>query len=58
MAIGQTLLTVDYAGSQHQFLGLDQINAELPNSLAGSGEVMVNVTVAGKMANPVTIAFK
>ena len=50
--------TVRYAGGQSQFLGLDQLNAELPKSLAGLGEVVVQVTVGGRPANPVTISIQ
>ncbi len=48
-----------YAGAQSQFPGLDQINiGPLPNSLAGSGTVNVNIYVDGVPANPVQIAFQ
>jgi endoglucanase len=50
--------TVTYSGKQSQYVGLDQIDVELPGSLAGSGQVSVNVTVNGMTANPVTITFQ
>ena len=46
-----------FAGPQNQYPGLDQVNAELPASLAGAGEVTVSFAVSGKPTNPVTIAF-
>jgi uncharacterized protein (TIGR03437 family) len=47
-----------FAGPQGQFAGLDQIDAQLPSSLAGDGQVTVNVTVNQMTANAVTIAFQ
>jgi uncharacterized protein (TIGR03437 family) len=34
---------------------LDQVNVELPHSLAGSGTVNVVITAAGETANTVTM---
>jgi len=56
--IGGMPVAVAYAGKQPEFAGLDQINAELPRSLACAGTVTVFVTVDGKPANPVTLAFR
>ncbi len=52
--------TVLYAGSQGGFSGLDQLNIELPASLAGTGprRVEVAITVNGVAANRVTIQIK
>ena len=47
-----------YAGAQGDFVGLDQINLELPRSLAGRGEVRLELRVDGKAANPVTVQIK
>jgi len=47
-----------YAGAQGDFAGLDQVNVNLPRSLTGRGEVDVLLTVEGKSANPVKVAFK
>jgi uncharacterized protein (TIGR03437 family) len=49
---------VSFAGPQGTFFGLDQINAKLPRSLIGSGEVVVALTVDGKIANPVKVRMK
>ena len=46
---------VAYAGAQGSDAGLDQINIALPSSLAGTGEVEVQVAIAGVTSNIVTI---
>ncbi len=51
---GQSL-PVLYAGPQNQYEGLDQINVELPRSMASAGQVPVQVTIDGQSANPVSI---
>ena len=52
-------LPVVYAGEQGQFPGVDQVNVgPVPASLAGRGEVQVVVTVDGRTANSVTVAFR
>jgi uncharacterized protein (TIGR03437 family) len=38
--------------------GLDQVNVLLPQGLAGSGEVDVEVIVAGKAANVVRVMLE
>jgi endoglucanase len=58
VTIGTTSTTVLFSGPQGQYAGLDQIVAQLPDSLAGAGTVTVSVTVDGLTANPVTIAFQ
>jgi uncharacterized protein (TIGR03437 family) len=50
-----TSVPVDYAGPQGPFLGLDQINIELPLALKGSGQSEVVVTASGHKANTVLI---
>jgi endoglucanase len=39
------------------YIGLDQINAELPRALTGAGKQTVTFTIDGKTANPVTLTF-
>jgi len=58
VTVGSATVTIDYIGPQSQYPGEDQINVELPNSLAGSGEVAVQVTVNGIAANLVSITFQ
>ena len=47
--INNQSLPILYAGAQPNNVGLDQINVEIPHSLAGSGQVnlVVNITTAG-----------
>ena len=47
-----------YAGPQPQFLGLDQVNVEVPADLRGRGQVDVVVSVGSRSANPVTVSFR
>lgn len=56
--IGATAPQVAYAGPQNAFVGLDQVNVTLPQSLRGAGAVTVQLTVDGQSANAVTVTFK
>ena len=56
--IGTISIPVQYAGIQGDFVGEDQINLQLPRTLAGKGEQVVTITVDGQLANLVTVAFK
>jgi uncharacterized protein (TIGR03437 family) len=47
-----------YAGPAVGAPGLDQINLQLPASLAGKGNVNVQLTAAGAAANPVQITIQ
>jgi len=47
-----------YSGAQGEFDGLDQVNVLLPAGLAGSGEVDVELTVAGKASNVVRVVLE
>lgn len=58
VTVGGTATTVTYSGWPKQYAGEDQIDAELPSSLAGAGQVTVMVTVDGNTANPVTVTFQ
>jgi uncharacterized protein (TIGR03437 family) len=58
LTVGGTALEVLFLGSHPVFVGLDQLNARLPRSLAGRGEVSVVLVVDGKPANIVTINIK
>ncbi len=55
--IGGASGEVLYAGEVAGLVGLDQINARLPRSLAGRGEVDVIIMVEGKAANTVRVAI-
>ena len=56
--IGGTSVPVLYAGAHCCFVGVDQINLQLPKSLAGKGLVDVVLTVDGKVGNAVKINVK
>lgn len=56
--IGLRTAEVMYAGPVPNLAGLDQINLRLSRNLQGAGEVNVAVTVDGKPANVVRVAFR
>lgn len=56
--VGGTNAPVSFAGAQGDFAGLDQVNAELPRSLIGKGQVTINLSVDGRAANAVTVTIK
>jgi uncharacterized protein (TIGR03437 family) len=56
--VGGIAVPVQYAGAQGGFSGLDQVNAVLPRSLIGRGEVDVVLTVDGRESNRVRISIK
>jgi uncharacterized protein (TIGR03437 family) len=49
---------VQYAGAQGGFVGLDQINVQLPRSLAGAGSVELVVKANGLPTNTVYLEFQ
>jgi uncharacterized protein (TIGR03437 family) len=49
---------VKYLGAQPAYPGVDQVNLELPRSLAGSGSVSVVVVVEDRAANAVSVTFQ
>jgi uncharacterized protein (TIGR03437 family) len=53
--VGGVDCPVLFAGAQGQFVGLDQLNVQLPSSLRGKGEVQVVFTIDGQTSNPITI---
>jgi len=54
LSLGGTPLTVEYAGPQSTFAGLDQINAVIPADLAGRNRMLELVlSVDGWPANVV-----
>lgn len=44
-----------YAGPQRSYPGLDQVNLTLPQSIAGKGNINVQLSAAGIVSNPVQI---
>src|SRR5262249_17877827 len=51
-------LPVQYAGPQSQYPGMDQLNVQIPFTIAGQGERPLQLTVNGVTANSVTINIK
>ncbi len=49
---------VTYAGPQGSYMGQDQINLQLPRSLAGRGAATLAVTVEGMIANPLSLSIR
>ena len=58
VTIGGVPATVTYAGPQGTYAGLDQVNVLIPASLAGKGNVSVQLTANGIASNPVQITIK
>jgi uncharacterized protein (TIGR03437 family) len=56
--IGGVSAPILYAGPQNTFVGLDQVNVQLPAELAGRGEVDVTLWVDGQLSNTVTVSFQ
>jgi uncharacterized protein (TIGR03437 family) len=53
--IGGVDAPVSFAGDQGQFVGLDQVNLQIPTSLRGYGDANIVLSVDGQVANTVTI---
>jgi uncharacterized protein (TIGR03437 family) len=58
VTIGTTNVPVTFAGAQATWPGLDEVNVQLPSSLTGSGDVVVQLTASGIAANPVHITIQ
>ncbi len=56
--IGGQDAEVIFAGAAPGFVGLDQVNARIPRTLAGRGEVDIALTAAGQAANVVRVNVK
>lgn len=57
-SVGGVDSPVLFAGAQGGFVGLDQINVQLPAALRGKGEVQVVFTVDGQTTNATTINIR
>jgi uncharacterized protein (TIGR03437 family) len=57
VSIGGVDAPVEYAGPQHEFSGLDQVNVRVPRSLAGRGAVALQLTVDGMSSNETYVTF-
>jgi uncharacterized protein (TIGR03437 family) len=51
-------LPVQYSGAQPTWVGLDQMNVNLPRTLVGAGLVNVYVTVNGELSNTVQLMIQ
>src|SRR5262249_14268395 len=49
--LGGVSITPGYAGPQGGFVGLDQINLQIPASLAGAGRIDLIINANGRAAN-------
>jgi uncharacterized protein (TIGR03437 family) len=58
VSAGSATLPVAFYGAAPGFTALDQINVQLPASLAGSGMLTVQLVADGLNANPVQIAIQ
>ena len=58
VSIGGVKVPVAYAGAQGPFLGLDQVNVQLPATLAGKGDVAITLTASGLTANTVHVTIQ
>lgn len=58
LSIGATKLPAAYVGPQGGYAGLDQVNVLLPQALAGSGAVTLQLTVDGLAANAVNLTIQ
>ncbi len=58
LSVGGTAVTPSFAGPQGTFTGLDQVNFQIPASLAGRGDVDLIMTVDGKASNTVKLRIK
>jgi uncharacterized protein (TIGR03437 family) len=47
-----------YLGAQGSLVGLDQLNLDVPPSMAGRGEVKLGFSVEAKQAKVVRLNFK
>ena len=56
VVIGGNTVEPQYVGPQNQYLGLDQVNFELPQTLRGRGQVEVILEIAGIRSNPVLLS--
>ena len=57
-SVGGINSEVLYVGEVPGYVGLEQLNARLSRNLAGRGEVEVIISVDGKQANTVRVAFR
>jgi uncharacterized protein (TIGR03437 family) len=57
VSLGTTAGEVAFFGAQGQFVGLDQVNVQVPFLLAGQGQVEIALTADGETGNKVVVEF-
>jgi uncharacterized protein (TIGR03437 family) len=58
VTVGGVKIPAEFAGPQGGFIGLDQANILLPSTLAGKGNVPIQLTANGLAANTVNITIQ
>jgi uncharacterized protein (TIGR03437 family) len=58
LTIGGVNVTPTFSGPQGGFVGLDQLNFQIPASLAGRGEVDLTITIDGRTSNVVRLRIQ
>ncbi len=58
VSIGGATVAPAFAGAQPTFEGLDQVNLEIPISLAGAGDVAITLTASGVASNAVNVTIQ
>src|SRR5262249_44096630 len=61
LSIGNQTVQPSFAGAQNTLFNLDQVNAQIPGSLAGAGTVMVQLNipnVQGASSQAVPVIFQ
>lgn len=58
MTIGTTNVTPSFVGAQPDLAGLDQVNLQIPASMAGAGNVNLTFALDGKNSNPVQLRIR
>jgi uncharacterized protein (TIGR03437 family) len=51
-------LTVEYVGKVHSLEDFTQVNVRLPDGIAGSGDVLVSISLRGVMSNKVIVGIQ
>ncbi|NBO67173.1 MAG: hypothetical protein EBU88_20395, partial [Acidobacteria bacterium] len=56
--VGGLDLSPSFAGALDTFVGLDQVNVQIPRSLTGRGVVPLELIVDGVVSNQLTVSIK
>jgi uncharacterized protein (TIGR03437 family) len=58
MMFGSANAVIEYAGAAPGFIGLNQINARVPQGAPVGNDVPISISVAGRQGNPVVVAIR